>query len=132
MTRIKVTRSAGEGSLKFKLNCAIIYVLHVIQREVFAMETVVTSRIDSGLKERVANILQKNGLTTSDAIRQMFEDVVMNNSPTYLKERETDKKEVKSKIARLDSLYVHGYENSTDDELREMRIEDRYASSFRH
>ena len=96
------------------------------------METVVTSRIDSGLKERVANILQKNGLTTSDAIRQMFEDVVMNNSPTYLKERETDKKEVKSKIARLDSLYVHGYENSTDDELREMRIEDRYASSFRH
>ena len=122
----------GEGSLKFKLNCAIIYVLHVIRREVFAMETVVTSRIDSGLKERVANILQKNGLTTSDAIRQMFEDVVMNNSPTYLKERETDKKEVKSKIARLDSLYVHGYEDSTDDELREMRIEDRYASSSRH
>ena len=122
----------GEGSLKFKLNCAIIYVLHVILSEVFAMETVVTSRIDSGLKERVANILQKNGLTTSDAIRQMFEDVVMNNSPTYLKERETDKKEVKSKIARLDSLYVHGYEDSTDDELREMRIEDRYASSSRH
>ena len=110
----------------------MIYVLHVIRSKVFAMKTVVTSRIDSDLKERVANILQDYGLTTSEAIRKMFEEVAVHNAPDYLKKSNTGEHEMKHKVARLNSLYVHGYEDSSEEELSAMRIEERHASSSRH
>ena len=95
------------------------------------METLVTSRIDSNLKDRVTGILKENGLTTSDAIRQMFEAVAINNAPDYFKARTTDRQQAKDKIARLDNIYVRGFENCTDEELRKMRIENRYATFSR-
>ena len=91
------------------------------------METVVTSRIDSDLKDRVVGILRSKGLTASDAIRQMFEQVAMGNTSQFMEDAKIDALEAKQKIARLDAIYVHGFENATDEDLRKTRLEERYA-----
>ncbi len=96
------------------------------------MQTVVTSRIDSSLKDRAADILNANGLSVSDAIRQMFEAVVINNTPAFLDNNQTVKQTAKEKIAKLDEIYVHGFENCSDEELQKLRIEDRYAPISGH
>ena len=92
------------------------------------METVVTARIDSDLKDRVVGILRNKGLTASDAIRQMFEQVTMGNTSQFMDDAKVDALEAKQKIARLDAIYVHGFENATDEDLRKTRLEERYAT----
>ena len=96
------------------------------------METVVTSRIDSDLKDRVVGILRNKGLTASDAIRQMFEQVAMGNTSQFMDDAKVDALEAKQKIARLDAIYVHGFENATDEDLRKTRLEERYATVSGH
>ena len=96
------------------------------------METVVTARIDSDLKDRVVGILRNKGLTASDAIRQMFEQVAMGNTSQFMDDIKVDALEAKQKIARLDAIYVHGFENATDEDLRKTRLEERYATVSGH
>lgn len=91
------------------------------------MQTVVTSRIDADLKNRVVGVLDASGLSISDAIRQMFEAIAINNTPVFLDNSKTDAKAAKEKITTLDKIYVHGFENCSDKELQKLRIEERYA-----
>ncbi len=96
------------------------------------METVVTSRIDSDLKDKAVGILQQRGLTASDAIRQMFEQVAINNDVQFLTAERVDFAKAKEKIARIDSIYVRGFEDATDEDLKRARLEDRYATVSGH
>ncbi len=101
------------------------------------MESIVTTRIDADLKQRVASVLKEEGITMSVAIRQMFEQIARENSFSQNSFNRTNSKTVnvksaKKKIASLDSLYVRGFENSTDEEIKQMRMEDRYAAIPRH
>ena len=96
------------------------------------METVVTSRIDSDLKDKALSVLSKRGLTASDAIRKMFEQVAMGNDALFSDATKPNAQEVRRKIARLDAIYVHGFECATDEDLRRMRREERYATISGH
>ena len=96
------------------------------------METVVTSRIDSDLKDKALSVLSKRGLTASDAIRKMFEQVAMGNETLFADTTKPNAQEVSQKIARLDAIYVHGFEGSTDEDLKRMRREERYATVSGH
>ncbi len=96
------------------------------------METVVTSRIDSDLKDRAVGVLNKRGLTASDAIRKMFEQVAMGNDALFSDATKPDAQEARQKIARLDAIYVHGFEDATDEDLGRMRREERYATVSGH
>ena len=96
------------------------------------METIVTSRIEADLKNRVVCILRDRGLTASDAIRQMFEQVAMSNDVQFLATKKADVVDMRHKIAHLDSIYVHGFEDMSDGDLKRMRREERYAAVPRH
>ena len=106
------------------------------------MQSLVTSRIDTDLKNRAVEVLQQNGLTTSDAIRQMFEHVVETNSAPFANTNyfnnangADDKgnaynrisNDTKKKISRLDSLCVQGYEDATDNDIRSEILKARYG-----
>ena len=111
--------------------CAILLCITRITKGDF-METVVTSRIDSDLKDKAVCALSEKGLTASDAIRKMFEQVAMGNETLFADATKPDAQEVRQKIARLDGIYVHGFEGSTDEDLKRMRREERYATVFGH
>lgn len=92
------------------------------------METVVTSRIDSDLKDRAVGVLRERGLTASDAIRQMFEQVAVGNDVQFLDNNKVDVVQARQRIERLDAIYVHGFEDASDEELKRARREERYAT----
>ena len=62
----------------------------------------------------------------------MFEQVAVGNDVQFLDNNKVDAMQARQKIERLDAICVHGFEYSSDDELKRMRREERYATVSRH
>ena len=44
-----------------------------------------------------------------------------------LETEKADAEEMRQKIARVDTIHVHGFEDVSDDDLKRMRFEEKYA-----
>ena len=110
------------------------------------MESILTVRLDSLIKERGTSIMREYGCTPSQAVRKLFDYVVKNDALPFADDEHPDKASVKKKIAAFDALRIseshldaaHGkdefgrsFSKLTDDDIRNARLKDRYGFNDR-
>ncbi len=91
------------------------------------MEAVVTSRMDARIKDRGSAVMRREGLTPSQAVRQLFEYVARHDKLPFSTKPSLSQEEVRRRIARFDACHTKQPLTSTDDELRDQRLRDRYG-----
>lgn len=93
------------------------------------MEAVVTSRMDASIKERGSAVMRREGLTPSQAVRRLFEYAARNDALPFPEQPGSSKAEVAARIAAFDACHTKQPLSLTDDELREQRLQGRYATA---
>lgn len=92
------------------------------------MEAVVTSRMDARIKDRGSLVMRREGLTPSQAVRQLFEYAARHDQLPFPAKAPLSKAEAKRRIAKFDACHTKRPLTLTDDELREQRLKDRYGT----
>ena len=90
------------------------------------MESIVTARIDSSIKERATAIMKLHGLTPSAAIQQMFDYVVRYDKLPFSGSVKPSKDEIRKKIEAFDNCHTAHPLEMTDAEIRAARLKERY------
>lgn len=104
------------------------------------MESILTVRLDSDIKERGSAIMKENGLTPSQAVRKLFDYAVRNDALPFKDESAPDKASIKKRIAAFDALRIStpALKKSvkpfdkpatqlTDDDIKAARMKERYG-----
>lgn len=91
------------------------------------MEAIVTARMDAGTKLRASEVLEREGLSSSEAIRLFFEETVRRGSLPFQREGRPERSELIRRIAAFDACRAKGMGNMTDEQLRNARMKDRYG-----
>lgn len=93
------------------------------------MEAVVTTRMDASLKDRGGAVMRREGLTPSQAIRQLFEYAAQHDALPFPSKARPSKAEIAKRIAAFDACHTKAPLTLSDDELREQRLRERYAAT---
>ena len=91
------------------------------------MESVMTVRLSSDMKERAAAIMRREGYTPSSAVRRLFEYTVKHDSLPFEKNEKPDAEELRRRVEAFDRVHTKRPLTMTDEELREARLKDRYG-----
>ena len=104
------------------------------------MESILTVRLDSNVKERGSAVMKENGLTPSQAVRKLFDYAVKNDALPFKDESAQDKASIKKRIAAFDALRVgtptlkksvepfgKPLSQVTDDDIKSARMKERYG-----
>ncbi|MDO4443118.1 MAG: type II toxin-antitoxin system RelB/DinJ family antitoxin [Slackia sp.] len=88
-------------------------------------------RIDDAVKMRGTEIMRKSGYTPSSAVQELFAYVVKNERMPFERDEKPDDRAVKKRLAALSALKAPAAGVATDEEIRAMRIEERYGIDVR-
>lgn len=91
------------------------------------MESVLTVRLDSNLKERGTHVMRQCGFTPSQAVRNLFDYVVANNGLPFVEKPGADKDAVRERIRAFDRCHTKEPLTLSDEELRDERLRERYG-----
>lgn len=91
------------------------------------MESVLTVRMDSAMKERGASVMRRCGYTPSAAVRRLFEYAAKNDGLPFDAPAELTKEEKLRRIAAFDACHTKKPLAMTDRELTEERLSARYG-----
>lgn len=104
------------------------------------MESILTVRLDSEVKERGSAVMKENGLTPSQAVRKLFDYAVRNDALPFKDEGVQDKTSIKKKITAFDALRLGApalkksgepfdkpLSQLTDDDIKAARMKERYG-----
>lgn len=104
------------------------------------MESILTVRLDSEVKERGSAIMKENGLTPSQAVRKLFDYAIRNDALPFKDENAPDKASIKKRIAAFDALRISTptlkksvapfdkpLSQLTDDDIKSARMKERYG-----
>lgn len=91
------------------------------------MDAIVTARVDERVKAAAIPVLERHGYTPSEVIRELFSIIVQSNEIPFETQSESDPEHMESIIKRFNSLKIHGYSDLSDEDVRAMRLEERYA-----
>lgn len=83
-------------------------------------------RLNGDMKERAAAIMQREGYTPSSAVRRLFEYTVKHDSLPFKKSGKPDNDELRRRIEAFDQVHTRHPLATSDEELREVRLQDRY------
>lgn len=104
------------------------------------MESILTVRLDSDVKNRGSAIMKENGLTPSQAVRKLFDYAIKNDALPFKDEGLPDRTSVRKKIASFDALRISTpaakksaepfdkpLSQLSDDDIKAARIRERYG-----
>ncbi len=91
------------------------------------MDAILTVRLDKDLKMRASQIMEKEGLTPSQAVRKLFEDTVKNDALPFQEERH-EGRDLASRVRAFDACRAAEPIDMTDEELRAERFAERHGS----
>lgn len=91
------------------------------------MESILTVRLDSNLKERGTRVMKQCGFTPSQAVRNLFDYVVANNGMPFAEKPEADKGAIRERIRAFDRCHTKEPLTLSDEELRDERLRERYG-----
>lgn len=104
------------------------------------MESILTVRLDSEVKNRGSAIMRENGLTPSQAVRKLFDYAVRHDALPFKDDDVPDKTSIKKRIAAFDALRIDTSASNeremsfgkplsqlTDDEIKDARMKERYG-----
>lgn len=89
------------------------------------MESVITTRLDTELKNNAVLTLKRLGYTPSSAVRALFEYVVKNDAVPF-SEKEDSNSGLEKRIAAFDACHTKSPETYSLDDLRAERMKERY------
>ncbi len=104
------------------------------------MESILTVRLDSDVKDRGSAIMKENGLTPSQAVRKLFDYAIKNDALPFRDDGLPDKASIRKKIASFDALRIStpaSRKNAeafdkplsqlSDDDIKAARMRERYG-----
>ena len=89
------------------------------------MEAVLTVRLDATTKDRGTKVMEKEGLTPSQAVRKLFDYAATNDSLPFASDQKPTEAEIRKRIAAFDKCHTKAPLTLTDDELRDERLAAR-------
>lgn len=89
------------------------------------MESVITTRLDTELKNNAILTLKRLGYTPSSAVRALFEYVVKNDALPF-SEKEDSNSALEKRITAFDACHTKSAETYSLDDLRAERMKERY------
>ena len=92
------------------------------------MESVLTVRLDSAVKEQGSEIMRRLGTTPSRAVRELFDYAIKNDALPFAASSESSEADIVRRIRAFDCCHMKEPLSLSDDELREERLEARYGS----
>ena len=91
------------------------------------MESVLTVRLDSRVKDQGAAVMRRYGYTPSSAVRRFFDYTVKHDALPFEQHEKPSREEVRRRIAAFDACHTKRSTGMTDDEIREARLGERYG-----
>lgn len=98
------------------------------------MSSMLAVRLDEAVKVHGTEIMQRNGYTPSSAVQELFAYVVKHERMPFDRSDKPDQPTVERRLAALKALKVPADGNgcdASDDDIRAMRIEERYGIDLR-
>jgi RHH-type rel operon transcriptional repressor/antitoxin RelB len=95
------------------------------------MDAILTVRLDSDIKDRGQAILKQQGFTPSQAVQRLFDYVVQKGSLPFADEQRPSAEELARRLAAFKQFHTKQPMNISDEEIRVMRLEERYGIDAR-
>ena len=92
------------------------------------MESMLTVRLESEIKEKATLILRSEGYSPSAAVRELFEYVAKNQTLPFAKKRNVSQAEIKHRLAALERMQISDLSTISDTEVKDMRMKERYEA----
>lgn len=90
------------------------------------MEAILTVRLDAETKQRGTQVMERLGLTPSQAVRKLFDYVSANDALPFESKDKPSREEIRKRIAAFDTCHTKSPLAMSDEELREERLKNRY------
>lgn len=90
------------------------------------MEAILTVRLDSEVKRKGTQVMEKMGLTPSQAVRKLFDYAASTDSLPFGQEEKLSKAQVRKRIAAFDRCHTKVPLEMSDEEIRYARLSSRY------
>lgn len=90
------------------------------------MEAMLTVRLDAEIKQRGTQAMNKMGITPSQAVRKLFDYAATHEVLPFETSKKPSKEDVQNRIEAFDRCHTKVPITMTDEELRELRLRDRY------
>lgn len=91
------------------------------------MDSVLTVRLDTDLKERGTRVMERHGLTPSQSVRKLFAYAAQNDTLPFEGEQSASREDIARRIAAFDACHTKTPLSLSDDELRALRLRERYG-----
>lgn len=92
------------------------------------METMLTVRLDTVVKQQATAVMRRFGYTPSTAVRRLFDYAVKHDALPFDPRDKPSKEEINRRIAAFDACHTKRSAGMTEDEIREERLRVRYGS----
>lgn len=91
------------------------------------MESVLTVRLDADIKAQGTAVMNRLGLTPSQAVRKFFDFVASNDALPFIDEPSQSEEELTARLQAFDNCHTKNTLRLTDTEIREARLRERYG-----
>jgi RHH-type rel operon transcriptional repressor/antitoxin RelB len=91
------------------------------------MDSILTVRLDSEVKERASSVLREKGLTPSGAVQQFFDYVLRTGDLPFKADERPGSDEIARRLALFSRFQLNEPLQMTDEELRAARIRERHG-----
>jgi antitoxin component of RelBE/YafQ-DinJ toxin-antitoxin module len=93
-------------------------------------QVTVSARVNAATKQSAQSIIESKGLTISAVFQRTLEDIARTGKVPQSTEQVLSKEEIKRRVAVVMALQLPEPCNLTDDEIREMRLKEKYGVDF--
>ncbi len=91
------------------------------------MESTVTARMDAKLKKRAMKVMERQGYSPSQAIRELYAYIVRNDQLPFPQAELPAGDDVAARVAAFDACILKQPVQLDDAELKMRRLEERYG-----
>ncbi|GHT78955.1 hypothetical protein FACS1894104_2870 [Actinomycetota bacterium] len=91
------------------------------------MDSILTVRLDSEIKERAQTILKQMGTNPSAVVQRLFDYVVQKGSLPFEDDGRPSPEEIEQRLVAFMQFHTLEPLNLSDQEIRARRIEERYG-----
>lgn len=104
----------------------------VRQQQLHKSYVTVTARVNAATKKSAQSILESKGLTISTVVQRTLENIARTGEIPAAESREDalSKEEIVRRLKAVRAFELAKPLKLTDDEIREMRLEERYGLDF--
>lgn len=91
------------------------------------MESILTVRLDSSVKERGSAVMRSLGTSPSEAVRDLFDFAMKNEALPFMSDSSSSEQDIAKKVSAFDRCHTKKPLNMTDRELRMARLKERHG-----